>query len=393
MFVLRSARRPAATRRLRLKSKFIYQVVALVDNVLARARRRPRTQQAKLIQLPSQRGSERDELIMGAQPTKPEREEADELQPEGTLPGQQPAMENANVESTQGDAPSKYYKLLGVPLPTPALMRDDYGIQWLHFGADIMGEDRITEQLKAAYTQIGTMAAVMIIFSTNMLLARTKLDIRSDIGARKQVMNFYTLAWILADVSFINCALFCVMLKLAMNECPDEVCAVRFADRFGGLSMAPIFMLLIACMCVIVGMGLYIYVTLGAAFQLVTMVIFGFVAIPFFVVWYHKLVDALYVSIETRRRRTSASERRDRELKRANSAKRKAKVKLDLEPAAISKAWTEYLKTDGSVEPEEFLDYLSTQNDALELTWATDRVARSLVELYCQKQAREIFES
>jgi hypothetical protein len=105
------------------------------------------------------------------------------------------------------------------------------------------------------------------------------------------------------------------------------------------------------------------------------------------------LVDALYVSIETRRRRTSASERRDRELKRANSAKRKAKVKLDLAPDAIRKAWTEYLKTDGSVEPEEFLDYLSTQNDALELTWATDRVARSLVELYCQKQAREIFES
>ena len=52
-----------------------------------------------------------------------------------------------------------------------------------------------------------------------------------------------------------------------------------------------------------------------------------------------------------------------------------------------------YLKTDGSVEPEKFLDYLSTQNDALELTWATDRVARSLVELYCQKLAREILES
>ena len=146
-------------------------------------------------------------------------------------------------------------------------------------------------------------------------------------------------------------------------------------------------------MCVFVGMGLYIYVTLGAAFQLVTMVIFGFVAIPFSLVWYHKLVVAVYVSIETRRRRTSASERRDRELKRANSAKRKAKVKLDLAPDAIRKAWTEYLKTDGSVEPEEFLDYLSSQNDALELTWATDRVARSLVELYCQKQAREIFES
>ena len=157
--------------------------------------------------------------------------------------------------------------------------------------------------------------------------------------------------------------------------------------------MTPIFMLLIACMCVIVGMGLYIYVTLGAAFRLVTMVIFGFMGIPFLLVWYNKLVDALYVSIETRRRRTSASERRDRELKRANSAKRKAKVKLDLAPDAIRKAWTEYLKTDGSVEPEEFLDYLSSQNDALELTWATDRVARSLVELYCQKQAREIFES
>merc|ERR1719247_1254574 len=137
-------------------------------------------------------------------------------------------------------------------------------------------------------------------------------------------------------------------------------------------------------------MGLYIYVTLGAAFQLVTMVIFGFVAIPFSLIWYHKLVDAVYVSIETRRRRTSASERRDRELKRANSAKRKAKVKLDLAPAAIRTAWTEYLKTDGSVEPEEFLDYLSTQNDALELSWATDRVARAVVELYCQKQAREI---
>ena len=358
------------------------------------AERRPRTQQAKLIQLPSQRGSERDELIMGAQPTKPEREEADEVQPQGTLPRQpQAAMEDAKVEPTQGDAPSKYYKLLGVPLPTPALIRDAYGFQWLHFGADIMGEARIVEQLKAAYTQIGTMAAVMIIFSTNMLLARTKLDIRSDIGARKQVMNFYTLAWILADVSFINCALFCVMLKLAMNECPDEVCAVRFADRFGNLSMTPIFMLCIACMCVIVGMGLYIYVTLGAAFRLVTMVIFGFMGIPFLLVWYNKLVDALYVSIETRRRRTSASERKDRELKRANSAKRKAKVKLDLAPDAIRKAWTEYLKTDGSVEPEEFLDYLSSQNDALELTWATDRVARAVVELHCQKQAREIFES
>ena len=209
--------------------------------------------------------------------------------------------------------------------------------------ADLSEEVTITEQLKAAYTQIGTMAAVMIIFSTNMLLARTKLDIRSDIGARKQLMNFYTLAWIVADVSFINCAIDCVVLKLAMNECPDEVCAVRFADRFGDMSMTPIFMLLVACMSVIVGMGLYIYVTLGKAYRMATLVIFGFVAIPFHAVWYHRLVDALYVSIETRRRRTSASERRDRELKRA---RRKAKVKLDLAPDAIRKAWTEYLKTD-----------------------------------------------
>ena len=304
----------------------------------------------------------------------------------------QPAMENAKVEPTQADAPSKYYKLLGVPLPTPAFIRDAYGFQWLHFGADIMGEDRITEQLKAAYTQIGTMAAVMIIFSTNMLLARTKLDIRSDIGPRKQLMNLYTLAWIVADATFINCAMDCVFLKLAMNECPDEVCAVRFADRFGFMSITPIFLLFVACYSVMVGMCLYIYVTLGKIYRMITLVIFGFFALPFQAVWYHKLVDALYVSIETRRRRTSASERRDRELKRAASSRRK-KVKLDLAPDAIRKAWTEYLKTDGSVEPEKFLDYLSTQNDALELTWATDRVARSLVELYCQKLAREILES
>ena len=305
----------------------------------------------------------------------------------------QPAMENAKLEPTQADAPSKYYKICGVPIFSPALIRDAYGFQWLHFGADIMEEARITEQLKAAYTQMGTMAAVMIIFSTNMLLARSKLDVRSDIGARRQIMNFYTLAWVVADVTFINCAIDCVLLKLAMNECPDEVCAVRFADRFGDMCMTPIFLLFVACNSVIVGMGLYIYVTLYQTYRMVTLVIFGFVAFPFQAVWYHKLVDALYVSIETRRRRTSASERRDRELKRANSAKRKAKVKLDLAPDAIRKAWTEYLKTDGSVEPEKFLDYLSTQNDALELTWATDRVARSLVELYCQKLAREILES
>ena len=156
--------------------------------------------------------------------------------------------------------------------------------------------------------------------------------------------------------------------------------------------MSPIMLLFIAVLCVIVGMGLYIYVTMGKTYRMITLVIFGFVALPFHSVWYHKLVDAVYVSIETRRRRTSASERRDRELKRAASSRRK-KVKLDLAPDAIRKAWTEYLKTDGSVEPEEFLDYLSTQNDALELTWATDRVARSLVELYCQKLAREILES
>ena len=142
-----------------------------------------------------------------------------------------------------------------------------------------------------------------------MLLARTKLDVRSDIEARRQIMNFYTLAWVVADVSFINCAIDCVVLKLAMNECPDEVCAVRFADRFGDMSMTPIFLLLVACMSVIVGMGLYIYVSLGKAYRLATLVIFGFVALPFHAVWYHKLVDALYVSIETRRRRTSASER------------------------------------------------------------------------------------
>ena len=302
------------------------------------------------------------------------------------------AAERVEPSNGAADAPSKYYKICGVPLPTPTFIRDAYGFQWLHFGADLQGEVKITEQLKAAYTQIGTMAAVMIIFSTNMLLARTKLDVRSDIGARKQLMNFYTLAWIVADGAFINCALDCVVLKLAMNECPDEVCAVRFADRFGGMSMSPIMLLFIAVLCVIVGMGLYIYVTMGKTYRMITLVIFGFVALPFHSVWYHKLVDAVYVSIETRRRRTSASERRDRELKRAASSRRK-KVKLDLAPDAIRKAWTEYLKTDGSVEPEKFLDYLSTQNDALELTWATDRVARSLVELYCQKLAREILES
>ena len=117
--------------------------------------------------------------------------------------------ENAKVEPTQGDAPSKYYKICGVPVHTPALISDAYGFQWLHFGADLQGEVKITEQLKAAYTQIGTMAAVMIIFSTNMLLARTKLDVRSDIEARRQIMNFYTLAWIVADVAFVSCALCC----------------------------------------------------------------------------------------------------------------------------------------------------------------------------------------
>ena len=177
-----------------------------------------------------------------------------------------------------------------------------------------------------------------------------------------------------------------------LREAPS-VAYEKWLEVHAGEAVSGVYALFEADDCVFVGMGLYVYVTLGAAFRLVTMVIFGFVAIPFFVVWYHKLVDALYVSIETRRRRTSASEKKDRELKRANSAKRKAKVKLDLAPDAIRKAWTEYLKTDGSVEPEEFLDYLSSQNDALELTWATDRVARSLVELYCQKQAREIFES
>jgi hypothetical protein len=43
--------------------------------------------------------------------------------------------ENAKVEPTQGDAPSKYLKICGVPLPTPAFIRDAYGFQWLHFGA------------------------------------------------------------------------------------------------------------------------------------------------------------------------------------------------------------------------------------------------------------------
>ena len=84
-------------------------------------------------------------------------------------------MESAKVELTQGDAPSKYYKICGVPVPTPAFIRDAYGFQWLHFGADLQGEVKITEQLKAAYTQIGTMAAVMIIFSTNMLLQQHPL--------------------------------------------------------------------------------------------------------------------------------------------------------------------------------------------------------------------------
>ena len=93
-----------------------------------------------------------------------------------------------------------------------------------------------------------------------------------------------------------------------------------------------------------------------------TLVIFGFVAIPFHAVWYHKLVDALYVSIETRRRRTSASERRDRELKRA---RRKAKVKLDLAPDAIRKAWTY-----GSSSPRSFC----AQKLRAGLTWATHRV-------------------
>lgn len=301
------------------------------------------------------------------------------------------------VEPTNGaaDASSKYWKIVGVPIPTPALLKDAYGFQWLHFGGDLSDEGTITEQLKAGYTQIGTMAAVMIIFSTNMLLARSTLAVRNDLDGREQVMNFYTLAWILADVSFINCAIDCVVLKLAMNECPDDVCAVRFADRFGDLCLTPIFMLSIACLCVILGMALYIYVVLGSAFRMVTLVVFGFVALPFHAFWYHKLVDALYVSIDTRRRRTSVSERRDRELKRVKtlgfvSERKASRVKLDLAPAAIRTAWTEYLKTDGSVEPEEFLDYLSTQNDALELSWATDRVARAVVELYCQKQAREI---
>lgn len=134
------------------------------------------------------------------------------------------APTNADATTSDAvDAPSIYWKLCGVPIPTPLLLRDAYGFQWLHFGADLSDEGDIVEQLKADYTQIGTMAAVMIIFSTNMLLARNKLDVRSDLYGRNQIMGFYTLAWILADVSFLNCAFDCVVLKLALNTCPDDI--------------------------------------------------------------------------------------------------------------------------------------------------------------------------
>ena len=75
-----------------------------------------------------------------------------------------------------------------------------------------------------------------------------------------------------------------------------------FADRFGDMSMTSIFMLLVACMSVIVGMGLYIYVTLGRAYRLSTLVIFGFVAIPFHGAGTINWWTWLCVSIETRRR-------------------------------------------------------------------------------------------
>ena len=134
------------------------------------------------------------------------------------------APTNADATTSDAvDAPSIYWKLCGVPMPTPLLLRDAYGFQWLHFGADLSDEGDIVEQLKADYTQIGTMAAVMIIFSTNMLLARNKLDVRSDLYGRNQIMGFYTLAWILADVRFLNCAFDCVVLKLALNTCPDDI--------------------------------------------------------------------------------------------------------------------------------------------------------------------------
>lgn len=292
------------------------------------------------------------------------------------------APTNADATTSDAvDAPSIYWKLCGVPMPTPLLLRDAYGFQWLHFGADLSDEGDIVEQLKADYTQIGTMAAVMIIFSTNMLLARNKLDVRSDLYGRNQIMGFYTLAWILADVSFLNCAFDCVVLKLALNTCPDDMSAARFADRFGDLCNTPIMMLFVACLCVIAGFALYIYVTLGRAFRWATLVLFGFVAIPFHAFWYHTLLDALYVSIETRRRRTSASERREKRGARAGRAP------LDLAPDAIRGAWAQYLTLDGSVEPDEFLDYLSRKHGALELTWATDRVSRAVVEMYCQKLA------
>ena len=44
--------------------------------------------------------------------------------------------------------------------------------------------------------------------------------------------------------------------------------------------MSPIMLLFIAVLCVIVGMGLYIYVTMGKTYRMITLVIFGFVDVP-----------------------------------------------------------------------------------------------------------------
>ena len=57
-------------------------------------------------------------------------------QPRCALPRQPKGTMAERVEPTNGaDAPSKYYKICGVPVTTPTFIRDAYGFQWLHFGA------------------------------------------------------------------------------------------------------------------------------------------------------------------------------------------------------------------------------------------------------------------
>lgn len=282
-------------------------------------------------------------------------------------------------------AKSKYRKCCSIPLLTPALCFDAYAFRWLRWGDDLADKKNLREQMINTFTNIALVAALFLMIAMEFILESG--DLREH---GRRVYAIYIFIWMASFTFFSFCTINSSLLLLALNELPadeNNTSTMHFNSLFEVRCDYPFYQFYLGGMTAGAGFALWLWLALPNRYAIGALISFGIVTVLINALWYHDMLDCLWIAIETRR-------------KGIDPSPRKNKLPVVLSPDTIQHDWGKFLEQNGlGVTADSFVEYLKSHHAPVEqeerageqeLAWFSERVARAVVEAHVQAVANQI---